>query len=86
MKAIDQLKNKYNLEYSGELIKVVPLGRYRWKTSPINVEDSFILLSENDFVCLATRLAQINQNLNGIEPFNNADFKEYLRNKISQQE
>lgn len=72
----EEVFKKYGLEDGN--VPVVPIDRYSWRISD---GEGAIMLSPDDFVCLATHYAQFNEELTGIEPFDSGAFKAYREKK-----
>lgn len=72
----EEIFKKYGLEEND--VSIFPIDRYAWRISD---EEGAITLSPDDFVCLATHYAQLNEELTGIEPFDGAIFKAYRQKK-----
>ena len=76
MNVKEEIFKKYGLEDNNVL--VIPIDRYSWRISD---EEGAITLSPDDFVCLATHYAQFNEELTGIEPFDNSAYRAYREKK-----
>lgn len=79
---IDELKKRFKWETQDGKIKVVPYNRYEWKSYPIEPNDTALLLTEDEFIGLCTRIYSFNAALNGVESFDISDFKEFIKTKM----
>lgn len=77
---IDELAKRYrwvNDDTTGK-IKVVPMNQFEWRSYPINEDDTPLLVTEDEFIGLATRLYMFNGQLTAVVPFDMVAFKQFI--------
>lgn len=75
---IDELKKRYRWVTEKGKILIVPLNQFEWRCYPIKSEDTPLLLTEDEFIGLATRIYMFDGQLTKVVPFDMFAFKQFI--------
>lgn len=79
MSVINELAKKYIWETENRKIKIIPISQFEWQSYPIDKD--YLLLTEDEFIGVATKLYMFSNDLKGVVPFDVENYRSFLKDK-----
>lgn len=84
MSTFNILSERNNLTVTDqEQVKINPISQFEFITHPINEDLPIITVDKDTYLGLLLKVYQFNPNLDGVEPFNNEVFSQFITKKFN---